>query len=112
MGRHCRPALAILAVLFPPVALAADVVVLDSSVPEFAVGAVVAEGQVVTIPAGRSVTIIMADGETRVVQGFYQGPIGAARGEATDTGSALTGARGGDARVLGAVRSLDLKTSE
>jgi hypothetical protein len=107
-----RTTLIAISFLHPVAVLAADVVVLESSAPEIAVGAVVAEDRSVTIPAGRSVTVIMPDGETRIVQGFYQGPLGAARGRATDAASALTGARGGDTRVLGAVRAPDWEASD
>lgn len=101
-----------LALLIGHGALAADVVVLESSVPDIAVGAVVDEASSVTIPTGTSVTIIMPDGETRVVKGAYEGPLSAARGRATDAASALTGARGGDTKVLGAVRAPDWGATE
>ncbi len=100
------------AILIGQGAFAADVVVLESSAPGIAVGAVVNEAAPVTIPSGTSVTIIMPDGETRVVQGAYAGPLSAARGRASDAASALTGARGGDTRVLGAVRAPDWGATE
>ncbi|QIE54059.1 hypothetical protein G5B40_00545 [Pikeienuella piscinae] len=85
--------------------MAADVVILDSSVGALGAGAVVDEAQPVSIPAGASVTMIMANGETRLVEGPYSGPLAAATGRSGGAASALTASRGGETRVLGAVRA-------
>jgi len=97
--------LASIGAAFAPQAPAADAVVLESSVDALTVGAVINDQQSISIPAGRSVTVIMADGETRVISGAYSGTLAAATGSASGAASALTGSRGADTRVLGAVRA-------
>lgn len=86
-------------------AYGADVVILDSSVAALASGDVVAEEQSVAIPAGESVTLVMSDGETRVVSGPYDGPIGAAGSAGAGGVGLLAAGRGGETKVLGAVRA-------
>lgn len=86
-------------------ASAADVVVLDSTVATIAAGDVVAETLPVNIPGGGSVTIILASGETLVLSGPYSGPIGEARIVEAAGLDGITATRGGDTKVLGAVRA-------
>lgn len=86
-------------------AAAGDVVILESTAPQVAVGDVIDEAHPVVIPAGASVSMIMSDGETRLVEGPYEGPLAAAVGEAGGAAAALSSSRGGDTRVLGAVRA-------
>lgn len=83
---------------------AGDVVVMDSSADTLIPGDMVDEAKAVDIPSGAVVTLIMADGETRVVNGPYSGPIGQAQSSA-DTLDSLTASRGGETKVLGAVRA-------
>ena len=85
-------------------AQAGDVVVMDSSADSLIPGDMVDDAKVVDIPSGAVVTLIMADGETRVVNGPYAGPIGQAQSSA-DTLESLTASRGGETKVLGAVRA-------
>lgn len=86
-------------------ASAADVVVLDSTVSSVAAGDVVAENQPVSIPGGGSVTIILASGETLILSGPYNGPIGEARTVESAGIDGITATRGGETKVLGAVRA-------
>lgn len=83
---------------------AGDVVVMDSTADMLMPGDMVNDGKVVDIPSGAVVTLIMADGETRIVNGPYAGPIGEAQSSA-DTLDSLTASRGGETKVLGAVRA-------
>lgn len=85
-------------------AYAGDVVVMDSTADMLVPGDMVNDGKVVDIPSGSVVTLIMADGETRVVNGPYSGPIGKAQ-SSSDTLDSLTASRGGETKVLGAVRA-------
>ncbi len=85
-------------------AFAADVVVLDSTASAIAPGSILNDAAAVDIPGGASVTLIMADGETRTVAGPYSGPVGEAK--SADGGvSALTASRGSETKVLGAIRA-------
>lgn len=86
-------------------ARADDVVILDSTVATLAPGAVLSDTKSVDIPAGEFVSLIMGSGETRLIKGPYSGQIGAT-GQVAKAGVAeLTGARGGETKVLGAVRA-------
>ena len=97
---------AMIAMIFASKAVAAgDVVILDSTAPQVAVGDVIDDARPVVIPAGASVSMIMSDGETRLVEGPYEGPLAAALGEAGGAAAALSSSRGGDTRVLGAIRA-------
>lgn len=86
-------------------ASAADVVILDSTVSSIAAGDVVAEESPVTIPGGGSVTVILSTGETLILSGPYNGPIGEARTVEAAGLDGITATRGGETKVLGAVRA-------
>ena len=86
-------------------AQAADVVVLDSSTSSVAAGDVVSADLQVTIPGGASVTVILPNGETKIIQGPYAGAIGSADEVESAGLEALTATRGGETKVLGAVRA-------
>ena len=86
-------------------ASAADVVVLDSTISSIAAGDVVAEDAPVAIPGGGSVTIILASGETLILSGPYNGPIGEARTVEAAGLDGITATRRGETKVLGAVRA-------
>lgn len=96
---------------FASAAYAGEVVIMDSSTDALMAGDMVPDTQSVNIPGGAVVTLIMADGETRIVNGPYEGPIGEARSseEALET---LTASRGSETKVLGAVRAPKWDTSE
>ena len=86
-------------------AIAGDVVILDSTIDAVTPGQMVPDTQAVTVPAGGSLTVILEDGETRVITGPYDGQIGlASAGDSTGL-DALTASRGSDTKVLGAVRA-------
>lgn len=92
-------------VAFGSTADAADVVVLDSTAPSIGAGDVLPEETQVEIPSGATVTLIMSNGETRLVGGPYQGAIGETFAANSGALEALTTSRGGDTKVLGAVRA-------
>ena len=95
---------AVAGVFFAATALAADVVVLDSTASAIAPGSIFNDRAVVEIPGDAVVTLIMPDGETRTVAGPYSGPVGEAK--SADGGvSALTASRGSETKVLGAIRA-------
>lgn len=77
--RRLGGVLAVVAALGAGGALA-ETVVLSSTAPGVATGAVLDEANQITIPAGASVTLIDASGATRTVRGPYSGPVGAAPG--------------------------------
>ncbi len=105
MTRRWSAAACIATVLIAGSAMAGDVVILDSSAPALGVGDVVDDARPVIIPAGATVSMIMADGETRIVDGPYKGPLASAVSEGSGAAAALTSSRGGDTKVLGAVRA-------
>lgn len=91
-------------VFFGAAALAADVVVLDSTASAIAPGSIINDRAEVLIPDNAVVTLIMPDGETRTVAGPYSGPVGDAK--SADGGvTALTASRGSETKVLGAIRA-------
>lgn len=103
--RKALLAAVIAASLTANVAQAADVVILDSTVAALAPGDVLPDTREVSVPAGAFLSVILASGETILVKGPYSGPIGA-MGDVSAPGVAeLTGARGGETKVLGAVRA-------
>ena len=93
------------ALAFGGAASAEDVVILDSTVSAIGIGDVVSTDSAVNIPAGQSVTLILASGDTKIVSGPYSGPIGAAENVESAGLDELTASRGGDTKVLGAVRA-------
>lgn len=93
-------------------AKADDVVILDSTVDTLAPGAVVPDTKKVDIPAGAFVSLILASGETRVVNGPFVGEIGRTDNVASVGVGELTGARGGETKVLGAVRAPKWEVSD
>ena len=95
----------LLAGALAPPAAAANIVILDSNVAEIAPGEVVSDQMAVIIPAGAAVTIILASGETRVISGPYDGAIGAAEAVGAASIGEFTRTRGGETKVLGAVRA-------
>ncbi len=105
MKRHFLKVTGIVAgIVMAGSAFAADVVVLDSTASAIAPGSILNDAAAVDIPGGASVTLIMADGETRTVAGPYSGPVGEAK--SADGGvSALTASRGSETKVLGAIRA-------
>ncbi len=105
MKRHFLKVTSIVAgIVMAGSAFAADVVVLDSTASAIAPGSILNDAAAVDIPGGASVTLIMADGETRTVAGPYSGPVGEAK--SADGGvSALTASRGSETKVLGAIRA-------
>ena len=113
-GRKKRLGFAVFAALVvnSAAAFAADVVVLDSTVASIDAGAVIPEEAQIEIPAGSSVTLIMANGETRTLGGPYAGAIGATVAETTSGLEAFTSVRGGDTKVLGAVRAPKWEVAE
>lgn len=90
---------------FGAAAQADDVVILDSNVSSIAIGDVVADSTAVTIPSGQSVTLILASGDTKILSGPYSGPIGAVENVESAGLDDITASRGGDTKVLGAVRA-------
>lgn len=111
-GHRLLGALVFVASSFGSAAYAADIVILDSSTSALQVGDVVPAEQSVAIPSGAVVTLIMANGETRVVDGPYSGPLGDASGGEGGGIGALNADRGGETRVLGAVRAPQWEISE
>lgn len=90
---------------YASIASASDIVILDSTAPALEAGALVAEEASVTIPGGASVTVILPSGDTKVIRGPYSGALGAADEVASAGFGELTSTRGGDTKVLGAVRA-------
>ncbi|MEL7462891.1 MAG: hypothetical protein AAFN79_02425 [Pseudomonadota bacterium] len=84
---------------------ASDVVILDSTAPALESGALVDEDAEVSIPAGAVVTVILPSGDTKVIDGPYSGALGATDAVESAGLAELTTARGGDTKVLGAVRA-------
>lgn len=84
---------------------AGDIIILDSSVSEILAGETVPEQEIISVPAGAALTLITSDGETRILNGPYQGPIGATRPSEGTSIIDLTTGREKDTRVLGAVRA-------
>lgn len=97
---------------FGSYALAGDVVVLDSSVSSIPPGGMFDEAHVVSVPAGGQLTLITADGQTRVLSGPYDGAIGSETQAEGVSMTALTASREGDTKVLGAVRAPKWELSE
>ena len=97
--------LAIAMSFFSAAAHASDVVILDSTAATLEAGALVAEETVVSIPSGAAVTVIMPSGDTKIINGPYSGPLGATSEVASAGIAELTATRGGDTKVLGAVRA-------
>jgi len=87
------------------VSLAGDVVVLDSTVASVPAGGMFDENFEVSVPAGGQLTLITADGQTRVLSGPYNGAIGSEQDASGVSLTALTASRDGDTKVLGAVRA-------
>jgi len=112
MKRHfMRFSGAIAGMMIAGSAFAADIVVLDSTASAIAPGSILNDTAAVDIPGGATVTLIMADGETRTVAGPYSGPVGEA--QSADGGvSALTASRGSETKVLGAIRAPKWEKSE
>ena len=105
--RHIKSTLIAMAAIagISSAALADDIVILDSSVGAIAIGDVVSDERVVSIPNGGSVTIILASGDTKIIDGPFNGPLGAAERVESAGLNDLTATRGGDTKVLGAVRA-------
>ena len=102
---------AVVGTLMAGSAFAADIVVLDSTASAIAPGSILNDAAAVNIPSGATVTLIMADGETRTVAGPYSGPVGEA--QSADGGvSALTASRGSETKVLGAIRAPQWEKTE
>ncbi|MEM7546095.1 MAG: hypothetical protein AAF367_11215 [Pseudomonadota bacterium] len=89
-------------------AWAEDYVILDSNAAGIEPGIVVDGTADVSIPAGATLVLIDPQGETRVVEGPFDGPLVAAQARSDDSFSEtldrLTTSRGQDTKVLGAVR--------
>jgi hypothetical protein len=107
LRRKNRVGAAVFAVLaiFGSAAIAGDVVVLDSTVSSVPAGEVFDEAHVVSVPSGGQLTLIAPDGDTRILNGPYEGAIGASQVSDGVSLTALTASRGGDTKVLGAVRA-------
>ena len=90
---------------FATAAQAEDVVILDSTVASVAIGDVLSDQQNVSIPGGESVTRMLASGDTKILSGPYDAPIGAAEQIEGASLDDLTASRGGDTKVLGAVHA-------
>lgn len=99
---------AILATLSTTFAIAEDYVILDSNVVGIEPGIVVDGRAAVSIPKGAQLVMIDPLGETRVVEGPFDGPLVTAATRSddsfSDTLDRLTTSRGKDTKVLGAVR--------
>lgn len=112
MKRHLLKVTGIVAsMMMAGTAFAADIVVLDSSASAIAPGSILNDAAAVDIPGGATVTLIMADGETRTVSGPYSGPVGEAQ-SAEGGVSALTASRGSETKVLGAIRAPQWEKTE
>lgn len=105
MGRIAGTVFVAASIMFAGAAFADDVVILDSTVASVAIGDVISDRQEVSIPGGGSVTLILASGETKVIEGPFTGPLGAAEQVESAGLDELTATRGGDTKVLGAVRA-------
>ena len=93
------------ALAFGGAAKADDVVILDSTVASIGIGDVLSDATAVSIPSGESVTLILSSGDTKILAGPYSGPIGAAENVESAGLDDITASRGGDTKVLGAVRA-------
>ncbi len=94
--------------LAPGLAVAAQAVVIKSSVSGLAVGAMIDEGQAIEVPAGESVTFVTPAGQTLTRQGPFSGAaVGGGSGgdeSVVRTISGFLNKKGGETRV-GAVRA-------
>ena len=88
-----------LAVAMATSAAAEDLIVIESSVPQLAVGSVVANGATVTLPAGARAVLVSAAGRSVALSGPYSGVPG-------------SGAAAGDSRLLTALASLVQRKGE
>lgn len=93
------------------VAGAAEIIVLDSSVEAIKAGAMIDSASNISVPAGRKITVMEADGSVRTISGPYDG---AASSSAKAGGSQLMAGlsklvteRSERKAVLGAVRAVD-----
>ena len=67
-----------LAVLLAPAAALAEIEVLESSAPEIAAGAKLADEARVKVPDGASIRVlILSSGSTKTLKGPYEGTVGA-----------------------------------
>ncbi|MEO1613672.1 MAG: hypothetical protein AAFU55_15150 [Pseudomonadota bacterium] len=98
-------ALALAATGYATIATASDIVIIDSTDPSLEAGALVAEEAIVSIPAGATVTVILPSGDTKIIDGPYSGALGASETVASAGLDDLATSRGGDTKVLGAVRA-------
>ena len=90
---------------------AGEVVILETNHPMFSVGDMLDESHSVDLPEGTSTTLIMPNGETRVVVGPYKGAVGEAKSSSSTLG-VLTASRGSETRVLGVVRAPTWETED
>lgn len=86
----------------------ADMVVLQSSVPEWAPGQVIASGAPVRLPAGAALSLMSQSGEIRAISGPLDGPLpeaaAASGGGAVQVVAELLKSRPQGVAVLGAIR--------
>ena len=100
MRHWCAPCVAgLLALALIAPAIAEDLVVIESSSPQIAVGSVIASGAAITLPAGARAVLVSAAGRTVALAGPYSGTPG-------------SGAAGGDSRLLTALASLVQRKAE
>ncbi len=112
MMRRLLSGFALFAMAFSAGGVAAQVIVLQSSVPKYKAGTTLTKTDRVTIPAGGSMMIVLATGATRTINGPFDGKVsGLASGETSN--AALFNAvkefvRTGGSRTgsVGAMRSI------
>lgn len=90
-------------------ALAAEIVIIESTVPGIEAGSIVADTDAITVPAGELIVIVEEDGSSRTIEGPFKGAIGSA-GEAAGGGlianlGKLVQDREKSRQVLGAIRA-------
>jgi len=98
-------------------AMAADLVVVASTAPEFKAGWIVASGSSLDVPADQTVTLISQSGKVVTVTGPHSGPVGNSEsGDANGSSlvaslSSLLGGGGTEAGSLGVMRAA-MKSAE
>lgn len=90
-------------------ATAAEIVIIESTVPDIEAGSIVADTDAITVPAGELIVIVEEDGSSRTIEGPFEGAIGSA-GEAEGGGlianlGKLVQDREESRQVLGAIRA-------
>jgi hypothetical protein len=100
-------ACAVLAVSRP--AMAAEIVVIESTVVEIEAGSILDDAQTVSVPEGGMIVIVEEDGSSRTIEGPFEGTL-ASQGQSDDGGlvanlGKLVRNREESRQVLGAIRA-------